>query len=87
LKKYLPTVGFFIGMSKKDHIDVLFEEGQADNTKLQILMSKLCENENLSKYLLRRHPEKWDRVGESGYLEYCLLPPWVKDPDEKLTSN
>jgi hypothetical protein len=25
LKRHLPNIGFFIGISKKDHIDILFE--------------------------------------------------------------
>ncbi len=79
-------MGFFIGISKKDHVDILFEEGLAEDTRLQMVMSRLCESEELSKYQLRRNPTKWDRVGQSGYLEFTLLPPWVRD-EESLTRN
>jgi hypothetical protein len=68
LKRHLPNVGFFIGISKKDHIDILFEEGFAEDPRLQMLMSRVCESEELSKYQLRRNSMKWGRVGESGYL-------------------
>lgn len=42
-------------------------------------MSRICESEELSKYLLRRDSAKWGKIGENGYLQFALLPPWVKD--------
>jgi hypothetical protein len=45
LKRHLPGVGFFIGISKKDHVDILFEEGLAEDTRLQMIMSRICESE------------------------------------------
>lgn len=35
-------MGFFIGLNRKDHIDLLFPADQAENPKLQLLMSKIC---------------------------------------------
>lgn len=55
-----------------------------EDIRLQVLMSRVCESEELSKYQLRRSPNKWGKLAESGYLEYTLLPPWVKD-EERLT--
>lgn len=45
LKRHLPGVGFFIGISKKDNVDILFEEGLAEDTRLQMIMSRICESE------------------------------------------
>lgn len=84
LKKYLPDTGFFIGMNRKDHIDVLFAQDQSDNPRLALLMSKLCEHEALSRFLLRRCAGKWGRSAENGYFQFVLLPPWVRDPEELL---
>lgn len=44
LKKYMVGTGFFIGMSKRDYIDILFESKETDNNKLQLVMSRLCEH-------------------------------------------
>ena len=61
-------MGFFIGMSKRDHIDILFSDKESENHKLQMIMSRICQSETLGKYLLRRNQFKWGRVGENGYL-------------------
>lgn len=42
LKKYLKNIGFFIGVSKKDHIEILFEEKMENDHKMQLVMSKVC---------------------------------------------
>ena len=68
VKKHFPEIKFFLGMSKRDHIDVLFEKEEEDNTKLQMLMSRLCESETMSRYRLRRELNRWGKVGKSGYL-------------------
>lgn len=48
-------------------------------------MSKICEHEMISKYLLRRNLNKWNfNDKQKGYIVYCLLPNWVKNPTEKL---
>lgn len=48
-------------------------------------MSKICEHEQLSKYLLRRNLSKWAKVDkEKDHLAFSLLPSWVKNPTEEL---
>lgn len=84
MRKYFKDLAFFLGMDKRDHIDFLFEKKEADNTKLTTLMSRICENEFLSHFMLRRNAERWGRVDESGYLVYGLLPPWVREIEESL---
>lgn len=87
VRKFFPDTKFFLGMSKRDHIDVLFEKEEEDNVKLQMLMSRLCEGESLSRFMLRRELARWGKVGKSGYLEFCLLPPWVREPEEPLSGH
>lgn len=85
MKKYLEDVGFFIGVTENDYIEVLFEEKYKDNNKISLMMSKICEHEMISKYLLRRNLNKWNfNDKQKGYIVYCLLPNWVKNPTEKL---
>lgn len=85
LKKHLQDVGFFIGVTAGDYIEVLFEEKHKDNPKISMIMSKICEHELVSKYILRRNLQKWKlHDTKKGYIVYCLLPSWVKGPVEKL---
>ena len=37
-------MGFFIGVTKTDFIEVLFEEKYKDDNKISIMMSKICEH-------------------------------------------
>jgi hypothetical protein len=50
-------------MSKRDYIDVLFESKEANNNKIHMVMSHLCESEALCKYMLKRNVSRWGRVG------------------------
>jgi hypothetical protein len=52
-------MGFFIGVNRKDHIEILYEGKFKGEKKIFMLMSKICEHEMLSKYLLRRNLKKW----------------------------
>jgi hypothetical protein len=87
-KKYLKEqFGYFIGVSKRDHIEILFEAKHAENPKLQFVMSTLSEHEMLCRFGLRKNHLKWGTVNFSTkYLEFVVLPPWVKETEE-LTRN
>ncbi len=48
-------------------------------------MSRICEHELISRFVLRRNTNKWGKIDvEKGYIIYCMLPPWVKNPVEGL---
>ncbi len=83
MRKYLKDIAFFIGVTNKDHIDVLFESKHKNDNKVTMMMSKICEHEMMCKYLLRRNISKWGvHHVEKGYIVYCILPNWVKNPVE-----
>jgi hypothetical protein len=83
-KKYLKEqYGYFIGVSKRDHIEILFEPKHAEDSKLQFVMSSLSEHEMLCRFGLRKNHTKWGTVNfTTNYLEFVLLPPWVKETEE-----
>ncbi len=88
LKKYLKEIGFFIGVTKQDYIEVLFEEKYKDDSKVGMMMSKICEHEMISRFVLRRNLAKWGKVdSDKRYLVYCMLPSWVKNPVEELAKK
>jgi hypothetical protein len=48
-------------------------------------MSRICEHEQLNKYLLRRNTTKWGIINnETKNLEFALFPNWVKENEESL---
>lgn len=84
-KFFKDKVGYFIGVNKRDYIEIMFEDKYMEDKKVQMVMSGMLEHEILSRFVLRRNLHRWGVInGKSGYLEFVILPPWVKDPEELL---
>ena len=80
MKKYLKDVGYFIGVNKRDNIEIVFEGKHAQDMKVELAMSGILEHEMLSKFLLRKKLDHWGTINtKTNYLEYVILPQWVRD--------
>lgn len=55
-------IGYFIGVNKRDHIEILFENKYKDDFKVQMALAGMLEHEILSKFALRKNPNRWGLV-------------------------
>jgi hypothetical protein len=76
LKKSMGDYAYIIGVNKKDHIEILFEDIHEKDLKLKAFMSTFCENPIVTKYKLRRDLDNWGII-ENKYILFTVIPPWV----------
>lgn len=59
-KKFLKgKIGYFIGVNKRDYIEIMFESKYQEDGKVQMVLSGMLEHEILSKFVLRRNLFRW----------------------------
>ena len=76
LKKSMGDYAYIIGVNKKDHIEILFEDIHEKDLKLKAFMSTFCENPIVTKYKLRRDLDNWGIIANK-YILFTVIPPWV----------